>query len=85
MKDDKKPAGPTPLDKGKRTRVNITREPKDEADILATNALIDHNTQQDGWHCPRCGVVIKDRDEIVSHLADEINRSMAWLEKHARK
>lgn len=65
--------------KSKPPRVSVTRTPKDEGDLIATNALIQQYTQEDGWHCPICGVVIKDRDQIVDHLAEEINKTMEWL------
>jgi len=65
--------------KGKPPRVEVTREPKDEADILATKALIEQYTQPDGFHCPACGVVIKSPEEAVYHLADEINKAMDSL------
>jgi len=65
--------------KAKPPRVEVTREPKDEADIEATKALIELYTQPDGFHCPRCGVVIKNVDEAVYHLADEINKALAHL------
>ncbi|GAI88197.1 unnamed protein product [marine sediment metagenome] len=67
--------------KGEPPRVEVTRDPKDEADVLATKGLIELYTQPDGFHCPRCGVVIKDIDEIVEHLAEEINKALAHLGK----
>jgi len=65
--------------KGNPPRVEFTREPKDEADISATRALIEQYTQEDGFHCPRCEVVIKDVEQAIIHLGEEINKTLAWL------
>ncbi len=80
---ENRPTPPTRLSdfKGKPPRVEVSKEPKDEADIIATDALIERYTQPDGWHCPRCGVVLKDRDEIVEHLAEEINKALDHLRR----
>jgi len=67
--------------KGKPPRVEVTNQPKDDADIQATQGLIELYTQPDGFHCPRCGVVIKNAEEAVYHLAEEINASLALLGK----
>lgn len=69
--------------KGKLPRVYVTREPKDEADVLATKALLQQYTQDDGFHCPICGVVIKNPEEAVNHLAEEINTALDKLAKLA--
>jgi predicted RNA-binding Zn-ribbon protein involved in translation (DUF1610 family) len=66
---------------GHSPRVSVTRTPNDPADVDATNMLIQQYTQADGFHCPVCGVVIKDREEVVSHLAEEINKTMERLGK----
>ncbi len=65
--------------KSKPPRVTVTRQPEDEGDILATKALIEQYTQPDGFHCPRCGVVIKNPEEAVYHLAEEINKALDHL------
>jgi len=67
--------------KAKPPRVEVTREPTDEADVVVTKAMLDQYTQPDGFHCPRCGVVITDIEEAVNHLAEEINKSLAQLGK----
>jgi len=67
--------------KGKLTRVKVDRQPKDEADIIATNALIQQYTDKDGFHCPRCPFTTSDREEAVNHLAMEINKTLDWLDK----
>lgn len=67
--------------KGKAPRVEVTRDPKDEADILATKSLIEQYTQHDGFHCPACGVVIKNPEEAVYHLAEEINKALDNIAK----
>jgi len=78
--EQKKPE-PTSLRdfKAKPTRVEVTRDSKDEADIAATKAMLDRYTQPDGFHCPRCGVVITDIEEAVNHLAEEINKALDHL------
>ena len=65
--------------KGKPPRVEVSRESKDEADYAATKGLIDRYTQPDGWHCPRCNIIITNQDEIVEHLAYEINKALDHL------
>ncbi len=67
--------------KGKSPMVRITKHPKDEADVLATKVLMDLYTQDDGFHCPRCGAVITDGDKAVAHLAEEINKGLAHISK----
>ena len=67
--------------RGKPPRVEVTRESEDEADILATRSLIEQYTEPDGFHCPRCGVVIKNPEEAVYHLADEINKALDRLSR----
>ena len=70
--------------KGKLTRVKVDREPKDEADIIATNALIQQHTDKDGFHCPRCPFTTSNREEAVYHLGEEINKTLAWLDKRGK-
>ena len=65
--------------KGHPATVKATKERKDEADVLATKTLMELYNQEDGWHCPKCGVVITDGDLAVAHLADEINTALAHL------
>lgn len=65
--------------KGKPPRVTPTREVKDAADLAATKALLEQYTQDDGFHCPRCGVVIKNPEQAVYHLAEEINKALERL------
>lgn len=67
--------------KAKPPRVEVTREPTDEADVVVTKAMLDQWTQPDGFHCPKCGVVITDIEEAVNHLAEEINKALALLGK----
>lgn len=67
--------------KAKLTKVSVTHEPKDEADIAATQLLLQIYTQDDGFHCPRCGVVITKPEEAVYHLAEEINKTLDALGK----
>lgn len=81
MQNREKP--PTRLSdfKGKFIRVSVTKTPKDPADLEATRALILAYSDQDGFHCPQCGVVITNPEEAVNHLAEEINKTLDWLEK----
>jgi len=67
--------------KGKPPGVEVTTQAKDEADRVATLALLNHYTQEDGFHCPKCGVVIKDPEQAINHLAEEINKALALLGK----
>ncbi|MBA7690158.1 hypothetical protein ES703_98682 [subsurface metagenome] len=76
---------PTKLDdfKAQHLSVSVSTNPKDEADAAATKSLLEYYTQEDGFHCPRCGAVITNPDEAVYHLAEEINKSLAMLGKEA--
>jgi len=67
--------------KGKPPRVEVTKDPKDEGDILATQSLIEQYTHDDAFHCPACGAVIKNPEEAVYHLAEEINKALDNLAK----
>ncbi|MBA7554003.1 hypothetical protein ES705_46613 [subsurface metagenome] len=67
--------------KGNPPRVQVTKQPKDEGDRIATIALLNQYTQKDGFHCPRCGVIITKPEEAINHLAEEINKSLALLGK----
>lgn len=67
--------------KGKPIRVTPTRNPKDPADLEATRALLLAYSDKDGFHCPRCGVVIKNPEEAVYHLGEEINKALDHLAK----
>ena len=64
---------PTSMDdfKGKPPRVSASKEGIDEADLEATRAMLQQYTQDDGFHCPRCGVVIVVPEEAIYHLAKE--------------
>ncbi|GAH69017.1 unnamed protein product [marine sediment metagenome] len=82
---EKRPRPPTKITdfKGKALRIEVSREPKDEADVAATKAFLELYTQDDGFHCPRCGVVITNPEEAVYHLADEMNKALAHISKPA--
>lgn len=83
--ENREPAPPELTDfKGKPPRVEVTREPKDEADVLATKALLEQYTKPDGFHCPACGVVITNPEEAVYHLAEEINKALERLGKREK-
>lgn len=60
-------------------RVNVSQGSGHEADAAATKALLDAYTKEDGFHCPRCGVVITNPEKAIEHLADEINQAFASL------
>jgi len=70
--------------KGKTPRVTFTHQAKDEADLIVTQELIKLYTQEDGFHCPKCGVVIKDLDDAVYHLGEEINKTLEELEQRGK-
>jgi len=82
---ENRPTPPTKLTdfKGKPPSVEVTTEANDEADIAATKGFLERYTQPDGFHCPRCGVVITNPEEAVYHLAEEINKALAHLGKPA--
>lgn len=80
QKPDKQPTSLADF-KGRPPRVEVTREPKDEADVLATKCLIQQYTQDDGFHCPACSLVIKDLEEAVYHLAEEMNKALDYLSR----
>ncbi|MBA7610690.1 hypothetical protein ES703_17902 [subsurface metagenome] len=61
--------------------VTVTTENKEQADSVATQGLLAFYTQDDGFHCPKCGVVINNPEEAVNHLAEEINKALALLGK----
>ena len=67
--------------KGKSVSIEATRACKDEADIAATRGLLELYTQDDGFHCPRCNLVITNPEEAVYHLAEEMNKALAHLAK----
>ncbi len=60
-------------------RINVSRGSGDEADAAATKALLVAYTKEDGFHCPRCGVVITNPEKAIEHLAEEINQAFASL------
>ncbi len=71
-----------PLDgKGKSPSVIPTKKPKDEADREATKVLMDLYSDEEGFHCPKCGVTITNGDKAVLHLAEEINKALAHLKR----
>jgi len=62
-------------------RVEVTKVPKDDADVAITNALIERYTQPDGFHCPRCGEIFTNAEKAVEHMADEINKALDLIGK----
>lgn len=67
--------------KGKPLRVTVGKGAKDEADSIATQALLQQYTDNEGFHCPRCGVTITNPEDAINHLAEEINKALAHLGK----
>ncbi|GAH77338.1 unnamed protein product [marine sediment metagenome] len=67
--------------KGKPPFVQATKESDDEADALATQALLQLYTGPEGFKCPRCGVVITAPEDAINHLEVEINKALARLGK----
>jgi len=80
-KKEKKPKKPKRLAdfKGNPPSVQAVKKANDQADVLATKVLMDLYSDEDGFHCPRCGVTITDGDKAVIHLAEEINKALASL------
>lgn len=67
--------------KGQPPAIEVTKHPKDHADTLATKVFMDLYSDENGFTCPRCGVVIKDGDKAVIHLAEEMNKALARLSR----
>jgi len=67
---------------GKPSRVSVSREGKDDADAIGTEAMLQQFTDKDGFHCPRCPFTTSDREAAVYHLEEEINKA---LDKLGRK
>jgi len=84
LSTDKKPPPKLTDFKGRPPCVEVTRKGTDMADMAATRGLLELFTQPDGFHCPRCGVVITNPEEAVNHLAEEINKALARLGKQPR-
>ena len=71
--------------KGRLTRIEVTREATDEADVEATKGLLELYTQPDGFHCPRCPFTTTNIDEAVYHLGEEMNKALDHLGKPAKE
>lgn len=59
--------------------VTVAKKSDNEADVVATQLLMEAYTKDGVFTCPRCGVKISDGEEAVQHLGDEINKSMSEL------
>ncbi len=70
--------------KGKPPRVEVTREPNDDADVAATRAFLDQYTDKDGFHCPRCPFTTTNIKDATYHLAEEINKALDHLSRPAK-
>lgn len=62
-------------------RVTVDRDSQSEQDALATKALIEAYQTKDGFKCPRCPYITTNPEDFISHIADEINKSLATLGK----
>lgn len=72
--------------KGRMPQVRATGEKVDDADLAGTEALLNQYTDEDGFHCPRCGVTIANRSDAIAHLAEEINESFRHIgERRSRE
>ena len=67
--------------KGHAPIIEVTKHPKDPADTLATKVFMDLYSDENGFTCPRCGLVITDGDKAVIHLAEEMNKALASLSR----
>jgi len=61
--------------------VEIATAKPDEADIVATKLLYEAYLVDGVFVCPRCGQKFPDPEKAVLHLKDEINDSMAGLQR----
>lgn len=64
---------------GRMPAVEVTRGDRDSADDLATRRLLEQYMDETGFHCPKCGITLTNRDDAVEHLAGEINKSLKAL------
>ena len=66
---------------GKMPMVQIAKGKPDEADVAATKLLYEAYLVDGVFNCPRCGKKFPDPEKAVLHLMDEINDSMAGLQR----
>lgn len=70
--------------KGISVKVGVTKEPSDNADIYATDQLLQLYTEKGIFHCPRCPFTTTDQEKAVYHLAEEINNALLHLAKRSK-
>ncbi len=70
---------PTPPMPGISNSVRVVPAKGGTPDTTGTLALLEAYSDDDGFHCPRCGVTIKNANYAVEHLAKEINDSFGNL------
>jgi hypothetical protein len=56
--------------------VTVSRGISSPMDELATRSLLNSCLQGDTYKCPRCDLETKDPEEMINHLAEEINKSI---------
>jgi len=66
---------------GKMPMVELANGKPDEADIVATKLLYEAYLVDGVFVCPRCGKSFPVPEKAVLHLKDEINDSMAGLQR----
>ncbi|MBA7563868.1 hypothetical protein ES708_05529 [subsurface metagenome] len=66
---------------GKMPMVELANGKPDEADVAATKLLYEAYLVDGVFVCPRCGVKFPNPEKAVLHLMDEINASMAGLQR----
>jgi len=69
---------------GLMTKVAVTKEPSDNADVYATAQLLELYTEKGLFSCPRCPFTTTDQEKAVYHLAEEINNALTHLGKRSK-
>lgn len=62
------------------TQVKLLPHRPGTPDGNATVALLQAYSDDNGFHCPRCGATITNPNYAIEHLAQEINASFAKLD-----
>lgn len=65
--------------------IHVVPADGDSPDKQATIALLKGYTDDNGFHCPKCGETITDPNEAVQHLANELNKSLAQMSRALKK
>lgn len=71
----------TPLASAPPARVYAVPTRKESPDVTATMLLLQVYTDEKGFHCPKCGIIIPAMEQAVEHMAKEINTGLDSLAK----